>query len=264
MTNNIITQFDQILEMAKTYQLPLTKKRAILREYLQSKLLEKLYAAGVSSKIFFVGGTALRLLRDLPRFSEDLDFDVVGATPAQVQKLVDTTLESLRHENIAIDFYQNRTTRRAYYEFRFTRLLAALGLSSNAQEKLMIKFDFEYFWKGLTQETALFQRYGFLAQIVTAPLNQLLTQKVYAYIHRKQTQPRDIYDIVWLTSRGAVMDTIFMQENSIPAEIIKRAIKKFENEKRRLETYKRRLRPYLINEGDVNKIEFFPQVLQQL
>lgn len=262
--NQIITQFDQILEFAKTYQLPLTKRRAILREYLQSKLLEKLYANALSANIFFIGGTSLRLLRDLPRFSEDLDFDVVGTTPAQIQKLVEAMLQSLRRENIAVDFYQNRTVRRAYYEFRFTHLLAALVLSGNRQEKLTIKFDFEYFWKGLTQETMLFQRYGFLAQIVTAPLNQLLTQKVYAYVHRKQTQPRDIYDIVWLISRGATVDTMFMRKNSIPADLIKKAMAKFENEKRKIETYKRRLRPYLIDEEDVVKIEFFIDVLQRL
>lgn len=262
--NNIITQFDQILEFAKTYQLPLTKKRAILREYLQSKLLEKLYAHAVSAKVFFVGGTSLRLLRGLPRFSEDLDFDVLGTTSVPINQLVEATLQSLRHENIAIDFYQNRTVRRAYYEFRFTHLLADLGLSSNQQEKLMIKFDFEYFWQGLRHETVLFQRYGFLAQVVTASLNQLLTQKVYAYIHRKQTQPRDMYDIVWLTSHGATMDHVFMQANSIPAGIIKQAMKKFEHEKGKSEIYKRRLRPYLIEEEDVAKIEFFPDVLQRL
>lgn len=262
--NNIITQFDQILEFAKTYQLPLTKKRAILREYLQSKLLEKLYTHALSAKIFFVGGTSLRLLRGLPRFSEDLDFDVVGATAVQINQLVETILQSLRYENITIDFYQNRTARRAYYEFRFTNLLAALGLSGNRQEKLTIKFDFEYFWKGLTRETILFQRYGFLAQVVTAPLHQLLTQKVYAYMHRKQTQPRDIYDIVWLTSHGATMDKVFMRANGIPADMTQKALEKFENEKKTVGMYKRRLRPYLIDEDDVAKIEFFSQVVKRL
>ena len=48
--------------------------RFITREYLQARLLESLQKYGAFTSWAFVGGTALRFLYLMPRFSEDLDF----------------------------------------------------------------------------------------------------------------------------------------------------------------------------------------------
>lgn len=52
-----------------------------VREYLQARILEALQHAGAFTNWAFLGGTALRFLDRLPRFSEDLDFSLV--TPAE-------------------------------------------------------------------------------------------------------------------------------------------------------------------------------------
>ena len=52
--------------------------RNILREYLQARILEGLQRVGAMSALAFQGGTALRFLYGLPRYSEDLDFALVG------------------------------------------------------------------------------------------------------------------------------------------------------------------------------------------
>ena len=49
----------------------------ILREYLQILFLSYLYREKQADKIYFKGGTALRLLFGSPRFSEDLDFSTL-------------------------------------------------------------------------------------------------------------------------------------------------------------------------------------------
>lgn len=49
-----------------------------LREYLQAFVMRSLHESEASRAISFVGGTALRFLEDLPRFSEDLDFSQVS------------------------------------------------------------------------------------------------------------------------------------------------------------------------------------------
>ena len=41
--NNIIANYEQIQAFARGYGLPLIKTRAIIREYLQSMILEKWY-----------------------------------------------------------------------------------------------------------------------------------------------------------------------------------------------------------------------------
>src|SRR5512147_2472705 len=47
-----------------------------VREYLQARILERLQEGGAFVSWVFHGGTALRFLYDLPRFSEDLDFSL--------------------------------------------------------------------------------------------------------------------------------------------------------------------------------------------
>jgi predicted nucleotidyltransferase component of viral defense system len=47
------------------------------REFLQVLCLKIMYDKGAFGNIAFVGGTALRILFDLRRFSEDLDFSLI-------------------------------------------------------------------------------------------------------------------------------------------------------------------------------------------
>ena len=262
--NNIVANFEQILEFAKSYGLPLTKKRAILREYLQSKILEIIYQQKVSLNLFFVGGTSLRLLRGLDRFSEDLDFDFVDTESLQIDTLMNNLVKQLKQENIQVDFYRNKTEKRVYYELRFKDLLYELGISSNPQEKLMIKFDFENFWQEQKREVVLFNRYGFLTEMVTVPLDQILVQKLFAYLNRKQTLPRDIYDIVWLYSQGARVDWEYVKANHLPKYFLKEALIKFQQEEKNLRLLRRKLRPFLVNETNVEKLSFFPKLITQL
>ena len=48
------------------------------REYLQARILGLLQETGAMIPLAFCGGTALRFLYSLPRFSEDLDFSLEG------------------------------------------------------------------------------------------------------------------------------------------------------------------------------------------
>lgn len=50
--------------------------RLIVREYLQARLLESLQNSNAFASWAFIGGTALRFLYSLPRFSEALDFSL--------------------------------------------------------------------------------------------------------------------------------------------------------------------------------------------
>jgi len=262
--NNIVTNFDQILEFAKSYGLPPTKKRGILREYLQTKILDLIYQQKVSSQLYFVGGTCLRLLYGLDRFSEDLDFDLGRLSQAQIETLMKDTHQKLTKENIAIDLYQNINPQRAYWEFRFKNLLYELNLSSQKEEKLMIKFDFETFWRGQQRKVILLNRYGFLVNVVTVPLNQILVQKLYAYTQRRQTLPRDIHDIVWLVAQGAKMNNNFLKKNKLPKNLIAQAETKFKKEEKKLKGLKLKLRPFLLDEKRTARLNLFPKILDTI
>lgn len=250
--NNIVDNFGQILEFAKNYGLPVAKKRAILREYLQSKIIDGIYQEPKSKDIYFIGGTSLRLLRGLDRFSEDLDFDISDILLKDIASLMERQHKKLRAENINVSWYKNITAKRTYFEFRFENLLSELSISNNKDEKLAIKFDFEALGKQPKKEIVLLNRYGFLVNIVTIPIDQMLTQKLLAYLKRKETQARDIYDIVWLVSQGA---------KSLDKDLLILAVNKYRAEKHKISGYKAKLRPFLINEDYVAKLDLFDKVI---
>jgi len=258
--NNLVANFNQILDFAKEYGLPPEKKRGIIREHLQTMFLTKLYRQKTAQKLVFVGGTSLRLLHNLPRFSEDLDFDNLGLTDKQVDQLIETAVTAIKLENINLELKSTLTTGKTYFELRFPRLLFELKISTNPKEKLMIKVDYSRLWRGQKPGKILLNRYGYLEQVPTLPFNQIIIQKLAAYNQRKQTQPRDIYDVIWLFGQGARFDRKFLRANKL-GRLVSQAAAKWQKEGIN-RTMVRKLRPFLFDEAETKKLELFPAVLQ--
>jgi len=66
---------DEALSLASAVADP-AQRLNVLREYLQAFVLRSLHEAEAFTALAFVGGTALRFLEALPRFSEELDFSL--------------------------------------------------------------------------------------------------------------------------------------------------------------------------------------------
>lgn len=260
--NNIQANFPQILEFATQLQLPIEKKRGIIREYIQTKFIHDLYALPQLSNLSFVGGTSLRLLRNLPRFSEDLDFDNLGLETNALQAHFQTVLAGWKRENIAVEWMVNTTGSGTYFEIRLPELLFDLKITTNPKEKLRIKLDQAEQWHNQQTEVVLLNRFGFIEHVVTNTLHQLLVQKLTAYVLRAETQPRDLYDIVWLYAQGARLDEQFMLSNNVP-RLREDAKKKYLTEQVPA-AFARRLQPFLFDEAAVRKLSLFGSVLEKL
>lgn len=260
--NNLITNFDRVLEFAKDQGLPVNKKRGILREYLQSKFLVEFYALPGSKEMSFVGGTALRLLRGLPRFSEDLNFDNLGLSDKEVVGLVEEVVNVFERGNIEVKLKKNLKEGRTYFELRFSKILFDLGISSNEKEKMMIKIDYAKYWRNQETEVRLFSRYGLIEQVVTNKLDQILVQKLACYVGRTITQTRDIYDIVWLYSQGARLDKRFVKNNKM-GDVLDKARLKFGREGVS-SLMKHKIEPFLFSEKEASKLDLLGGVLAGL
>lgn len=260
--NNLVAQFDQIVDFAAADRVPLTKKRGIIREFLHARFLTLLYAQPEASKLSFVGGTALRLLHGLDRFSEDLDFDNLGLRRKEIHTMIETVVAAIKRENVDVELISQTKTTISYHELRFPRLLFDLKLTTNPREKLMIKVDESSQWTGQKPEVLLFSKYGLIERIVTNRLEEVFVQKLAAYVDRKQTQPRDIYDLVWLFAQGARPDRAFMAANR-REDLVERARKKFDREEIPV-WMTRRLQPFLFDESSVRKLSLFGDILKQL
>lgn len=260
--NNIIANFEPILDQAEATGASRDKRRGVLREYLQTKFLAQLYAQSSAKHLSFIGGTSLRLLHGIDRFSEDLDFDNLGLSRDYLTRLLTNVTIAFQRENINVELTAKLREGITYHNLRFPRLLFDLQITTNPKEKLMIKIDYSTQWRGQTPTTVLLSKYGFIEQIITNPLSQIMVQKLAAYVTRARTQPRDMYDLVWLHSRGVRPDRKFMQANQV-TNLVERAQAKFANEGAN-ETIIRRLRPFLFNEREIRKIKLLGKVLDTL
>ena len=63
-------------------------ERAILREYLQYKVLQAIFESKHASSLTFLGGTALRIVYGNNRFSEDIDLDNFGLTWSEFEDVI--------------------------------------------------------------------------------------------------------------------------------------------------------------------------------
>jgi len=116
--------------------------RLLAREYLQARILEFLQDGAAFETWSFVGGTALRFLFQLPRFSEDLDFSLThtGAPDHFLDHLRRMKARFLAEGYITEIKAQNEKTVRSAY-LKFPGLLHELGLSPLPSETLSIKIE---------------------------------------------------------------------------------------------------------------------------
>jgi predicted nucleotidyltransferase component of viral defense system len=174
-------------------------KRSILREYLQYKILEIIFASEYAAKLSFLGGTALRIVYDNNRFSEDIDFDNFGLTESEFRELSQKVKAGLEAEGFKIEI--DVVGKEAYHcNVRFPEVLFGSGLSQHQSEKILIQIDTLAHGITYQPERKILNKFDVFTEIfVTAP-DLLLSQKINAAFNRKRAKDRDFYDIVFLLS----------------------------------------------------------------
>ncbi len=78
-------------------------KKNILREYLQYKILEIIFNSGLAHRLSFLGGTALRIVHENNRFSEDLDFDNFKLSENDFMRLTKEIQNGLQKEGYDVE-----------------------------------------------------------------------------------------------------------------------------------------------------------------
>lgn len=172
--------------------------RNVAREYLQARLLGSLQRSGAMIPLAFQGGTALRFLHGLKRYSEDLDFSLERPgggyhLPAYLGR-VRSDLEREAY-TVEIKLSDRRPVHAALVGF--PGLPAELKLSAHAAEKLAIKIEVDTRPPaGAGLETTVVRRHVVL-QIQHHDGASLLAGKLHAVLARPFAKGRDLYDLVW-------------------------------------------------------------------
>lgn len=170
----------------------------VAREYLQARILETLQRYGAFQTWAFVGGTALRFLYQLPRYSEDLDFSAIGSVGdddfmEKVQHVKTTfTRESY---NVDVKVKTGGAVASAFVKFR--GLLHELGLSPREEEVLAIRVEIDIRPPAGAGTTTTVVRRHVLLNLFHYDVPSLFAGKLHAILARGFTKGRDIYDLTW-------------------------------------------------------------------
>lgn len=252
--------FAEILDEAKKIGIPIENKRNILREYLQCRFLEILFKLKDSHKLVFVGGTSLRLLRNMDRFSEDLDFDNFGLTENQLKHLLEKTINQLKKEGFLIETSFKKPKAVNSLKIKFLEILAQLKITNNFKEKLMIEFDCAKPKNKYQTEVALLNRFGVVQKIPTYPQETLLAHKLLAIKGRRRMLVRDFYDTAWLLARKVRpnLKIIKLKDERI---FFRALLKAFSSLKPKLAAHKKTLEPLLVDKNKISLIDNFEALI---
>ena len=257
---------DSLKEEGKRMGIPSNKNRALIREYLQSKIIYYLYEEKTSKDLSFIGGTSLRLLRELDRFSEDLDFDNLGLDFLTINKLFSKISNKLEKEGFEIDYKMKKTNGSGIGELKFKNLLFQLGISVHKEENLAIRINYTTPKNKPNIEVFVLNRFGLVQSVATNTESFLLSQKMRAILERKDLQPRDFYDVVWFLSHNIKPDKKLFPEIKVKSE--KELFLKLEDiysqkVKPNINSFKRRLAPFLIDEKKTYYLDLFGDLIKK-
>jgi predicted nucleotidyltransferase component of viral defense system len=187
-----------------------------LREILQELALLGLWRARFFEHAAFYGGTALRVLHGLDRYSEDLDFSLLRPTPGfSLEEYGEALRREIGSFGFEVQFDRHGKTRATAIESAFlkTNTLREMirieaseallrGIHPAAQLKIKLEVDTDPPGGFETEVRYLLQPIPFSVRVYALP--DLFAGKLHAVLCRKwggRVKGRDWYDLVWYAGR---------------------------------------------------------------
>lgn len=191
--------------------------RNVAREYLQARILASLQRSGAMVPLAFQGGTALRFLYRLPRYSEGLDFALEGSREDYLFRgWLEKVRVRLQGEDCAVELKVSDPATVDAAFVRFPGLLYELDLSGHREEVLAVKIEVDTRPPaGARLGTTVVRRHVTL-QLHHHDRASLLAGKLHAILQRPYTKGRDLYDLLWyLSDRGWPEPNLELLQNAL-------------------------------------------------
>ncbi|OGK09697.1 hypothetical protein A2767_07585 [Candidatus Roizmanbacteria bacterium RIFCSPHIGHO2_01_FULL_35_10] len=182
-----------------------------LKEYIQLVVLSLLYNSKNFKTLIFKGGSCLRVCYDLPRLSEDLDFDY---DMVEIKKSLLPALDEYLSRTIKQTYFSQLETKiqstiRLYLKFP---LLYDLGITQKPESnKLYVKLETtDNLLPYAKFEITPVSRFGFnfvanhydLPTLMVGKINALLYRLWYKGKNKEvDIKGRDFYDIYWFLQK---------------------------------------------------------------
>lgn len=200
---------DYLLELA-ALQEGYNNKLNIMREYLQVYILRIMHDKGIFRNTAFLGGTALRFLHGLPRFSEDLDFSLHGEKSYNFTELIKKIKEELGLAGYNVSVSYNNESIVWSAMVKFEKLMYEIGIAPFPQQKFSIKIEIDSRPpEGAILKTEIVNKY-FLLTFLSYDLKSLFAGKIHALLSRKYYKGRDFFDLGWYLSKWKDLEPNFL------------------------------------------------------
>lgn len=198
----------------------------VLREVLQEIVLHALYDAGFFKHAVFYGGTALRILYKLPRYSEDLDFSLLNPDDSfdlsKYEKNILAHLKNYGFEGVCETKIKNHSAvQSAFVKGNTVKHLIAINAPDDivalypSTKQLKIKFEVDTNPPLKFEEEEKLHLVPIPFQIRTMKISSLFAGKMHAVLCRgwkNRPKGRDWYDLVWYVKNGYELDMTHLTE----------------------------------------------------
>ena len=173
-------------------------EKSMLKEYIQLSILDYLSATPHIRKLCFIGGSNLRLVKGIDRFSEDLDFDCKDISPSEFLQMSDDVIRFLERSGYNVEAKDKESSKLTAYRrsIYFPQLLFDLGLSGHKEERFLIKIEAQDQGVDYPSVIVNIKGCGFYFPFPVPPDPVLCAMKATAVIDRGKG--RDFYDLMFL------------------------------------------------------------------
>ncbi|HTN36702.1 MAG TPA: nucleotidyl transferase AbiEii/AbiGii toxin family protein [Arachidicoccus sp.] len=202
-------------------------RKHMLKEYLQLMILDYISTSPLFKKMSFIGGTNLRLVKGIDRFSEDLDFDCTDLSKEAFTQLTNAVVQFMTRSGWRVETKEKENPKLVAYRrnLYFPELLFDLGLNGHKEERYLIKAESQDQLISYEPENVFISGCGFTFELPVPSDGVLCSMKIAAMLSR--AKGRDFYDLLFLLGRTRPDYDFLMKRCGIGnLEAFKRAVKK--------------------------------------
>jgi len=258
--------YESLREQAKYREMPPTKIRGILREYLQILILKELYRLDMGRKLYFTGGTYLRLAHNLKRFSEDLDFNTTLLTKSEFERLLEKVEVELKRIGMVLKVSFSHWGSMYVARLIFPEIEKGYNVISKYSKKegIVIKVEANKLKKSINTETQVITGFGEFYPCICTDKAVLFADKIDAL--NKKNRGRHLYDVMFMLSNRFPIDRDFLKHalgiKKDPLDAISERVESFTRAE--LKKQAEILRPFLFDEAEANMIEKASNIIPSL
>lgn len=193
-----------LFEQLRTHypdHIPAAFKVHVIKEYLQTLLLNRISKSGFAWELVFIGGTSLRFCHGLDRFSEDLDFDYFGTDREVLREQFEAVARRVSREGLPCRVVHDYRDNDNFCKMLFPDISKSYDLGA-PRKKIWVKIDIQKNKTPYDKQLHYVNLFGLFFPVYLPVINVLLSMK--AVVLTQRAKARDMYDFSFLCNRATI------------------------------------------------------------